>query len=56
MPRKQIVCVAAGAARRHHPATMLKIYLYGYLNRVQSKTRHSRSRNCRIEAAVRDVR
>jgi transposase len=33
----------AGTGRpRYHPATLLKIYLYGYLNRLQSSRRLER--------------
>lgn len=36
--------VIAQATRRpgYHPATLLKIYIYGYLNRVQSSRRLER--------------
>ena len=33
----------------HHPATLLKIYIYGYLNRVQSTWRLEREAQRNIE-------
>jgi transposase len=33
----------------YHPATMLKIYLYGYLNRVQSIRRLEREAQRNVE-------
>jgi transposase len=33
----------------YHPATMLKIYLYGYLNRVQSSRRVEREAQRNVE-------
>jgi transposase len=36
---------AATGRPAYHPATLLKIYLYGYLNRVQSSRRLEREAN-----------
>jgi len=33
---------AAGGRPAYHPATLLKIYIYGYLNRIQSSRRLER--------------
>ena len=40
---------AATGRPAYHPATLLKIYLYGYLNRVQSSRRLEREANRNIE-------
>jgi transposase len=40
---------AATARPAYHPATLLKIYLYGYLNRVQSSRRLEREAQRNIE-------
>ena len=36
---------AATGRPAYHPSTLLKIYLYGYLNRIQSSRRLERKRN-----------
>jgi len=36
----------------YHPATLLKIYLYGYLNRIQSSRRLERETQRNIELVV----
>jgi transposase len=36
-------------ARAYHPATLLKIYIYGYLNRVQSSRRLEREAQRNVE-------
>jgi transposase len=43
--------VAANATGRpaYHPATLLKIYLYGYLNRIQSSRRLEQEANRNLE-------
>jgi transposase len=43
------VCPAATGRPSYHPSTMLKIYLYGYLNRVQSSRRLEREAQRNIE-------
>ena len=40
----------------YHPATMLKIYLYGYLNRVQSSRRLEREAGRNVELMWRPIR
>jgi len=40
---------AATGRPAYHPATLLKIYLYGYLNRIQSSRRLEREANRNIE-------
>src|SRR3981189_4012742 len=40
---------AATGRPAHHPSTLLKIYLYGYLNRVQSRRRLERETQRNIE-------
>jgi transposase len=39
----------------YHPATLLKIYLYGYLNRIQSSKRGGNKRTVDIRAVVNGV-
>jgi transposase len=39
----------APAGRPHHPATLLKIYIYGYLNRIQSSRRLERETHANVE-------
>ena len=36
----------------YHPAVMLKVYLYGYLNRIQSSRRLKRECQRNVELAV----
>jgi Transposase domain (DUF772) len=36
-------------ARAYHPATLLKIYIYGYLNRIQSSRRLKREAQRNVE-------
>ena len=38
-----------GMTPAYHPSTMLKIYLYGYLNRIQSSRRLEREAGRNIE-------
>ena len=38
---------AATGRPSYHPAVLLKIYIYGYLNRIQSSRRRHRSRDMR---------
>ena len=33
----------------YHPATLLKLYVYGYLNRIQSSRRLERESQCNLE-------
>lgn len=40
---------AATGRPAHHPSTLLTIYLYGYLNRVQSSRRPERGTQRNIE-------
>jgi transposase len=40
---------AATGRPAYHPATLLKIYLYGYLNRIQSSRRLEREAGRNIE-------
>ena len=40
---------AAAGRQAYHPSTMLKIYLYGYLNRLQSSCRLEREAQRNIE-------
>jgi transposase len=40
---------AATGRPAYHPATLLKIYIYGYLNRVQSSRRLERESQCNVE-------
>ena len=43
------VCAAGNRSARYHPATLLKIYIYGYLNRVPSSRRLERECQRNIE-------
>jgi len=40
---------AATGRPSYHPAVLLKIYIYGYLNRVQSSRRLEREAQCNVE-------
>ena len=40
---------AATGRPGYHPATMLKLYIYGYLNQVQSSRRLEREAGCNVE-------
>ena len=40
---------AAGGRPAYHPATLLKIYIYGYLNRIQSSRRLEREAQRNLE-------
>ena len=37
----------------YHPASLLKVYIYGYLNRIQSRSLGGRTTRCRAESGVR---
>ena len=39
----------------YHPSTLLKLYIYGYLNRVQSSRRLEREAGRNMARAVDDV-
>ena len=41
--------VAPEATGRYHPAVLLKLYIYGYLNRVQSSRRLEREAGRNVE-------
>jgi transposase len=47
--QKRFFPSAATGRPAYHPATLLKIYLYGYLNRVQSSRRLEREAQRNIE-------
>ena len=36
----------------YHPATMLKLYIYGYLNRIQSSRRLGVPPQCRVNVVA----
>ncbi|SMF28846.1 transposase, partial [Tistlia consotensis] len=40
---------AATGRPSYHPAVLLKLYVYGYLNRVQSSRRIEREAGCNVE-------
>lgn len=44
-----VVAPAATGRPPYHPATLLKLYIYGYLNRVQSSRRLEREAQRNVE-------